>query len=235
MMELSGLNHRRLIYLPGFGEDDRIFDELRQELRISLPEIIVNYHPILQNFSISQINMKDFLDLLINFYQINSQDILIGHSFGGWVAHHIRQQLYSEAILICSFTSPSHLALRSRWLLKNKLIVLAGVLQSPWVYWVAFHRNKKRPSVIPINHIFENLSKTSSEDLYKIVKLVEAKLPVPVIPPSLIIHSRQDLIISPPSEPHISIPGDHFALHEHAALVARQIRLWYKSLSIKSA
>mgnify|MGYP001283861032 CR=1 FL=1 len=225
----------RIIYFPGFGEDDRIFDELRQELKIPLPEVVVDYHPSLQQFPVQKTSMDTFLNLLMDAYEIKPHDILIGHSFGGWVAHQLRQRIGAEAILICSFTHSSHLALRSRWLLQNKIIVLAGVLHSPFVRWIAYNRNKAKPSAEPITNIFDNFAKTPPEDLYKIMKLVEAKVPGPVVPPSLMMHSRQDLIISPPDEPHISIPGDHFALHEHAALVARKIRSWYRNQAAHSA
>ena len=96
---------KRIILLPGFGEDRRIFRAIMPYFE-NYNTLIVDYQDLLPNFTIHNIRLEKFVKKLIRTYRITKNDVLIGHSMGGYLAHYIRQRVGCEVCLHSSFTNP---------------------------------------------------------------------------------------------------------------------------------
>lgn len=230
---------RRIILLPGYGEDERIFRHLEATLA-SYRYVIVDYKRILPHFKPSNIKLERFIKRLIFTYCITERDILIGHSLGGYLAHHIRQVTGCEACLHSSFVHPSKIKilLRSQAIIKHT--VGRGVLNTPLAKAITQWRYQNQPSAQEIDQVMHLLDEYGPEDVLKLTLLFFRRrkrtlgwlrsTPAYALPPSLIIHPASDRVVAAPDLPHHSIPGDHFSIVTHPAPSIALIHAWLENL-----
>jgi pimeloyl-ACP methyl ester carboxylesterase len=95
---------KRLLLLPGYLEDTTVFDTLRpllpaqSVLAIELEPEFAQWRPT------GAANAVTFARHLARRYGIGPDDMLIGHSMGGWLAAHLKAQTGATAVLLSSFT-----------------------------------------------------------------------------------------------------------------------------------
>ena len=92
----------RLILIPGFGEDETIFDKIQDKLPGE--KLFLSLWHLLPNKSVKSLNAAVFAKELIERYQINKTDLIIGHSTGGWIALHIKNLVGCRIVQIASWT-----------------------------------------------------------------------------------------------------------------------------------
>ena len=95
----------RIIFIHGFGEDEAIFDKIAPA--IAGEKLLLNVWHILGNEPRPKLNVLDFSRELVEKYAISKQDVIIGHSMGGWIAYHIKHLTDSPIVQIGSWTHPN--------------------------------------------------------------------------------------------------------------------------------
>jgi len=117
----------RLIFIHGFGENEGIFDKIAPAL--DGEKVFVNIWSILGNAPREGLNVVDFAQELINRFHIQSTDVIIGHSMGGWIAYHIKQHIGCRIVQIGSWTrfnrviSPIRKGSTIYWLVRKDLYI----------------------------------------------------------------------------------------------------------------
>lgn len=237
--KLSTMNcySQRIILLPGFGEDDKIFRNLNPYIE-GYELLHVDYRDVLRKFNVDNITLKSFIDQMIKYYDITSTDILIGHSLGGFISHQIRQKVDCSNCLIASFTDPSKIKLPVSFKRLIKWLTMSGMFTSKVFKDAIYKTYENKPSVKEIEHTLTVFEDYGKEDIYKLIKIIEPEkrswtnlfIRRKSIKPSMIIHPLSDWIVNRPDEAHITVPGDHFALATNFDIVGKHLETWLLSL-----
>ena len=169
--------------------------------------------------------MEVYAGYLINRFQIKKEDLVIGHSMGGWIALHVKQRVSCRIVQIASWTD-------SRKVIKVPL-------ERHLMFWLAkkgfgfnrfvlgllvclYYRNK--PSCKIFVAIFERIRKGDktivAKQLMIIFNPVEKTFPVAV---NFRIHAKKDCIVKPPDQQFRVVPGDHFSLYTYPETVYKPI------------
>ena len=121
----------RLILLPGYTEDQTIFTTLLpllptfgQVLALELEEEFAHWHPA------GRPTVVALAQYLVARHRIGPSDVLIGHSMGGWIAAHLKEQTGATAILLSSFTNQAKIVSGIRHPRLLGLAALTGLVQN---------------------------------------------------------------------------------------------------------
>jgi pimeloyl-ACP methyl ester carboxylesterase len=213
----------RLFFIPGFGEETYIFDKLK--LFIPGEKVLIENWKLLEELPHHNITVLDYAIFLINTNGIQKQDVVIGHSLGGWVALQIKQLTGCRVIHISSWTNGKKVVtvpLNKKlmfWLARRGFgfnTVIRDVLV--WLFY------RTEPSEPIFAAIFNRLRLGNKEIVAKQLMIVYNTMEKPItVMPDLRIHAKADHIIRPPDQPHVSVPGDHFSLYTYPEDVAKPI------------
>lgn len=213
---------QRLIFIHGFGESERIFDKIAPAL--GGQQVMVDVWQALGNNPRPDLNVADFAKELINRFGISPQDVVIGHSMGGWIAYHIKAHVGCRIVQIGSWThfdrviSPVRSGKTIYWLTRNGLYI------NRFQGWLFAMTYRGLPSHQIFVDSFADLVKGNKENVVSQLKLIfEPSAPLSVSP-DLRIHAKADKIILPPKEPYHEVPGDHFTLVTFPETVIAPIR-----------
>lgn len=229
--------------MPGFGEDKRIFRKLAPYLE-GYDLLHVDYRSVLHQFSPEDIIIDDFAKALQAHYSLNKEDILIGHSLGGYVSHILRQQIGSDNCLIASFTETKKIKLPFNYKKLVKFFTNKGLFSSQALRQIVRLKYHNTPSMVEIENSLEVFQEYGKEDIYKLIRMIQPRprgilewlRPKPKqLRPSLILHPAKDMIVARPSEPHIQIPGDHFSHATHPEISGKHIEKWLIRLKREKA
>lgn len=234
---------KRIILLPGFGEDKRIFRKLKPYLK-GYDLLHADYRSVLHLFSPEDIVVEDFVTALSEHYSIDKEDILIGHSLGGYISHVLRQQLGCDNCLLASFTETKKIKLPFNYKKLVKWFSDKGLFTSSALQQLVWLKYYNKPFILEIENSLEVIQEYGKEDIYKLIRMIQPRSrsilewlrskPAPLLP-SLILHPVKDSIIARPSEPHILIPGDHFSHTTHPEIVGGYIEKWLLRLKREKA
>ncbi len=225
----------RIILLPGFGEDKRIFRNIMPHLS-EYNTLIVDYQQYLSDYSPRSIRLEKFVRKLILIYKITTDDILIGHSMGGYLAHHIRQRVGCSICLHSSFVHPDKIKLLVKNLPIVKWTVKNGLFQSELFKSLSHWKYKSKPSLQEINHVSDLLEDMGAVNVLKLVLLFYKRKrrfmnwlrsqPDYQLAPNLIIHPERDNIVANPDENHMVVSGDHFSIATHPLETVQLLKDW---------
>jgi len=215
---------KRLLLLPGYLEDGTIFDTLRpllpparQVLAIELEPEFAQWRPL------GAVNAATFARHLVQRYRIGPQDVLIGHSMGGWIAAHLKAQTGAAAILLSSFTDQHKVVARPRNPLLLALYAWSGVGRSRWLRERAKRGYLFDESRELYGRLADGMARHPRRYVHRQLQVLFAPVPPLAVLPELRIHSLADNVVLPPDEPFVEIPGDHFAHYYYPELVAAAI------------
>ncbi len=220
---------RRILLLPGFGEDRRIFENLCPFFGYRTL-IHIDYRAVLKFFGRSDVDLDQLVEALILYYHIDSHDILIGHSTGGFFAHHIRQKIGAENCLIGAFTDTGKVQSRIRSMILAKILTLLGLFTSGFFRRFMRERYASRPSLPDVENILDTFSRYPRRNIWQLLRIILTPRNDGHLAPSLRIHGREDRIIAPPDEFYYAIPGDHFVLSTNPQKTAEYILDWLSSV-----
>jgi pimeloyl-ACP methyl ester carboxylesterase len=215
----------RLLLLPGYLEDSTIFDTLRpllppaaEVLAIKLAPEFVQWQPA------GAANVVTFARYLIQRYRIGPQDVLIGHSMGGWIAAHIKAQTGATAVLLSSFTDQHKVVARARNPLLLALYAWSGLGRSRWLRARAKRDYRFDESRALFGQLADGMARHPRRYVHRQLQVLFAPVPPLLVQPELRVHARADNVVLPPDEAFVEIPGDHFAHYYYPELVAVAIK-----------
>ena len=93
----------KVILIPGFGEEPYIFDKI--EPHIPGEKMVIKNWTLLQEVFEQNLTVLDYAIFLIDKYNIQRHDTVIGHSMGGWIALQIKQLTGCRVIQVSSWTN----------------------------------------------------------------------------------------------------------------------------------
>lgn len=92
----------RLIFIPGLGEDSSIFDKIHPHMEGE--KVFLNNRILLGDKPRPSLNALQYARELVDRFEITRQDVIIGHSMGGWIAFHIKHLVQCPIIQIGTWT-----------------------------------------------------------------------------------------------------------------------------------
>jgi pimeloyl-ACP methyl ester carboxylesterase len=216
----------RLFLLHGYVEDSTIFDPLRPLLTAAARQAIVDVE--LENtFGKWQprgpVNAATLAQHLIDIYDITTQDVIIGHSMGGWIATHIKQLAGCPVILLGSFTDQRKIVSKMRSPFLLGLIVKTGLMQSNYMRRRVKQAYRRDESRALHAQLADSMVRMPRRYVHQQLQVLFAPAPPLTVQPELRLHARHDNIIRPPDEPYVELPGDHFAHYYYPQLAAQEI------------
>jgi len=234
---------KRIVLLPGFGEDKRIFRKIAPYLN-DYELLHIDYRTVLQQFTPENIDIKSFVKALREHYAIDENDILIGHSLGGFISHYLHQQLGCANCLIASFTNPKKIRLPYNYKKLVKWLTEKGLFTSNTLKSLVRMTYHWSDSMTELKNSLEVFEQYGKQDIHKLIQLLYPKrrsflqwlLPNPKLsPPSLILHPAKDSIVAPPDEAYVKLPGNHFSPATHPQIVGQHLEAWLIRLKREKA
>lgn len=216
----------RIFFIPGFGEEPDIFEKIHPHLPGD--KVLINNWTLIGDIPRYQLTSMEYARELVQEFHISSQDVVIGHSMGGWIAVHIKQLVNCTVIQIASWTRPEKVV---RPISNTGLVfwfVRQGLYFNPLVKKLLLKTAyAKKPSKEIFSLVFDRLSRGNVHAVLNQLRIIlntdakELK-----VAPDLRIHARADNIIRFPDEPAVEVPGDHFTLYTHPEKVYQPIEVF---------
>lgn len=205
----------RLLFIPGFGEDESIFDKIHPHLPGE--KVFLNNWELVGDKPKPGLTVLQYARELVVRYGITEDDVVIGHSMGGWIALHIKHLVHCPIVQIASWTEDRKIVRP----IKNQSVIYwsvrRGLYFNPLVKQFLIWKNyRKKPSAPVFSSVFDRLRKGNPENVVNQLQIIFNKTAETVSEkPDLRIHARRDTIIRFPDEPCCEVPGDHFTLYTH--------------------
>jgi hypothetical protein len=213
----------RLIFIPGLGEEASIFDKLHPLLPGE--KVFLSFWQQLPEHHRAGLDAALFARELIAQYNITANDVVIGHSTGGWVALHIKQQVACPIVQIASWTNRQKLALPP--VNRRVLFLLAQsgvVFNSLMLRWSIRRRYRHQPSATVFKTVFTRMMQGNKQNVVNQLRLILNPVNEPVtVEPDVVIHAKADPVVRFPDGAVWEVPGDHFSLYTHPEAVAEPI------------
>jgi len=219
----------RLILIHGYVEDSSIFDNLAPLLLpatllpINLKDEFARWNPSGPR-SVGPINARQLAQYLADYYQITADDVLIGHSMGGWVAINIKELTGATTIQLGSWTDQKKINFPVRNLRVLRWMLSSGLMQSTWLrdYFKKLYPFPESKELYV--RLVDEGRHLSRDYVYQQQMTLFAPVPPLTVQPDLRIHARPDNVVFVPAEEFVEVPGDHFSLYYHPEVVAEAIR-----------
>lgn len=220
----------RLLLLHGYTEDASIFDPLRPLLPAQASLVDVGLEDALRQWPRGRpVHAGTVAGLLAERYAIGPDDVLLGHSMGGWLAAHIKQQTGATAILLSSFTNQRKIVSSFRSLRVLGFLVKTGLLQSAYMR-ARFKRLYPFDESRAVHAaLTDGMVHHRRPYVYQQLQVLFAPAPELTAQPELRLHARRDNIIRPPDEAYVEIPGDHFSHVLYPEPTAAAVRSFLES------
>ncbi|WP_375448143.1 alpha/beta hydrolase [uncultured Fibrella sp.] len=169
------------------------------------------------------VTVRTVAERVAQAYRIGPDDILIGHSMGGWIAAHVKELTGSVVIQLSSWTDPRKIKSPLRRLDLIRPIINSGVVQHPFCIRVAKRLYPFRQSRARIQAALDRVQHMNPAYMIWQYELIFSTVPPLAVLPDLRIHDRRDPVISPPDEPFVNVPGKHKIHATNAPGVANAI------------
>jgi pimeloyl-ACP methyl ester carboxylesterase len=224
----------RLLLLHGYTEDRTIFDPLLpllppfdQVVALELEEEFAHWRPA------EPANVVSLARHLAARHHIGPTDVLIGHSMGGWIAAHIKEQTGATAILLSSFTDQAKIVSKIRSPRLLSFYAQLGLVQNRWLNDYFRRRYPHEESRALHGQLVVGMGRFRRRYVAQQLRVLFAPVPPLSTQPELRLHALGDTVVRPPDEPFVKLPGDHFAHYfypEQAAAAIRALLLSIKSI-----
>lgn len=215
----------RLILLHGYTEDATIFDPLLpllppfgQVLALELADEFAHWRPA------GPANVVSLARHLAARHRIGPTDVLLGHSMGGWIAAHLKEQTGATAILLSSFTDQAKIVSKIRNPRLLALYAHLGLVQNRWLNEYFRRRYPHEESRALHGQLVAGVGRFRRRYVAQQLGVLFAPVPPLSTQPELRLHALGDTVVRPPDEPFVELPGDHFAHYFYPQLAAAAIR-----------
>ncbi|OIN57837.1 alpha/beta hydrolase [Arsenicibacter rosenii] len=220
----------RIVFIPGYTEDPAIFDTLAPLLPAHQALRISNQEELSTGFTTKAPDVVRYAAYLAQKYAIRERDIVIGHSMGGWIGMHLKQQTGCKAILVGSFTDPKKVRMPYQQPFLLKILTYLGIIQGRRL-------NKTFKKLYPhdesralYTYLLDRLPTFSRRYVWQQLKLIFSPVPALTVSPDIRIHARRDTVVKYPDEAYVQVAGDHFSVVFHAAEVAAPIQAFMQAV-----
>ncbi len=239
----------RLILIHGYLEDPSIFDNLAPLLLpatllpIDLKDEFARWNPVgprsvgprsvgprsvgpslRRTGSVGRVNARQLAQYLADYYEITADDVVIGHSMGGWIAINIKELTGATTIQLGSWTDQKKVNFPITNLTVLKWMLNTGLTQSTWLRDF-FKKQYPFPESKELYvKLVDDGRHQSRHYVYQQQMTLFALVPPLTVQPDLRVHARPDSVVNIPDEPFHEVPGDHFSLYIHPEQVAEPIR-----------
>ena len=219
----------RVFLIHGYVEDPTIFDKVvpllppANYVRINLADEFSRWKPS------GPVNVRLLAQYMTDHYKITADDLVIGHSMGGWTAIHVKQVSGAKAIQLASWTDQKKIRFPTDNLMVLKFMLNTGITQSRMLNNFLMKRYPFDESRALYNQLVEGAMRMPRSYIWQQLQTLFATVPPLTVQPDLRIHARRDNIVAPPDEAFTEVPGDHFSLVFHPGLVAEPIQKLLKS------
>ncbi|CCH02639.1 hypothetical protein FAES_4640 [Fibrella aestuarina BUZ 2] len=201
----------RFIFIHGNLDVPASFERLLRFLPAG-ERCCIDLEPTFRSWPSNQpVDVVEVARQLAKTYAIGSDDVVIGHSMGGWIAAHLKEATGATVIQLNSWTNPRKINAPTRNLRVFKAFVDSGLYQHKWVITIARTAARLWTSRDRMQASLNRLATIDPAYLYWQYALIFKPVPSPTRLPDLRIHSRRDPVIRPPDEPYVTVPGDHVA------------------------
>ena len=214
----------RIFLIHGYVEDPTIFDKLVPRLppaeyvRIDLADEFGRWQPT------GPINVRRLAQYLTDQYTITADDVVIGHSMGGWTAITIKQVSGAAAIQLASWTNQRKILFPTDNLNILRILLHSGLTQSRSLNNYFKKQYPFAESRELYNGLIDGSMRMTRRYIWQQLQTLFATVPPLTVQPDLRIHARPDNIVGVPNETFVEVPGDHFSLVFHPEHVAAPIR-----------
>jgi hypothetical protein len=179
-----------------------------------------------------KLGVINFCKELIDTYNIQKNDIIIGHSTGGRLAHYIKHLNGNRIIQIASWTTQG----KPLFPIKNRKVIyflvrsgmLLSRLGSKYMIENYKRRDKSKPYYIDAIRNMQNGNRNCVVNQFKLA-LEPVNEEVNTCP-DLRIHAKRDNIVRYPNEAYTEVPGDHFSLVTHPTKVVTNIKAFLETV-----
>ena len=215
----------RVFLIHGYVEDPTIFDQLvpllppASYVRINLADEFGRWQPV------GPVNVRLLAQYLTDQYTITADDVVIGHSMGGWTAINIKQVSGAAAILLASFTNQKKILFPTDNLTVLRILLNSGITQSRRLNNFFRKRYPFPESFDLYCTLLDGSIQMPRRYVWQQLQTLFATVPPLTVQPDLRIHARPDNIVGIPNETFVEVPGDHFSLFFHPEAVAKPIRM----------
>ena len=215
----------KILFIHGFVEDHTIFNEVRksitqgEQIAIDLEKVLADWHDAPEDLDVQKTAVY-----LIQKYEITSQDCVIGHSMGGWIASYMKEESGCKAILLASLTDQKKLITPLTNPTLIKYLIKFGIFQSLMMESFLKKGYKFPESKQLYDGLIDGLLKLDKRILYQQFQILFMKVKPLTIKPELRVHARKDNIVRFPVEDFVEVSGDHFSLIYHSQQVVNAIR-----------
>lgn len=215
----------KILFIHGFVEDHTIFNEIRksiaqgEQIAIDLEKVLADWHDAPEDLDVQKMAVY-----LIQKYEITSQDCVIGHSMGGWIASYMKEESGCKAILLASLTDQKKLITPLTNPTLIKYLIKFGIFQSSMMESFLKKGYKFPESKQLYDGLIDGLLKLDKKILYQQFQILFMKVKPLTIKPELRVHARKDNIVRFPDEDFVEVSGDHFSLIYHSQQVVNAIR-----------
>ena len=214
----------RIIFIPGFGEDEYIFDKIQDKLPGE--KLFLNLWQLLPNKHIKDLNVFGFAGELIERFTITCKDLIIGHSTGGWVAIHIKNIVCCPVVQIASWTDGKKVIVPTA----NRHLIFFAAKTGLYLNRFVMRKSVKKfyhglPSKEVFEKVFNRTISGNRANLVNQLRLIFNPYPKQLSAiPDLRIHAKKDRVVRFPNEEAHEVSGDHFSLYTHPEQVYPPIR-----------
>lgn len=217
---------KRLLLLPGFGEDTFCFNELIPLTNKHKYQYVhIDYRPVLDKFIFPFITVRQFAQQLINHYAIQPSDKLIGHSMGGYFSFQIREILGTEICMISSFNDPKKIIhVVPEFPRLTMLATLIGITKTKFIKNYLLSKIKDTQIKEIQSKIMDNFDNFTDNELALMLEMNYQKKISSNLPNPIRIHDKKDRVVAPPDEPYIQISGGHFCMNVFPEEVYAQLK-----------
>lgn len=206
----------RIFFIPGFGEKPNAFDKIAPH--IAGDKVFIDCWEEIGDTPRKDINVLKLANELVNKYSITPDDVIIGHSMGGWIAYHTKHVTGCRIIQVASWTKPDRVItpIQNRkiiyWFMRSGLAL--NRLSLRFMVW-KFYRHK--PSKDIFAETFGSLVFGNKGNVVNQMRVIlEPVTETITVQPDLRIHAKRDNIIRyPKGEECCTVSGDHFTLVTH--------------------
>ncbi len=222
----SAPEKRRILLLHGFGDDERSYEVLIPQLPETLQPEYVDYYTLCDDLPLKEVTAASYARRIIEKHQVTSDDILLGHSMGGYIAHAIRQQVDAPCVFIGSFSDPKKVRYPVMYFWLIRLAIFLGFFTTWFLRlggWLKY-RNAEGNEEATISA--EALGRQTRHSLYRLLRTFFVDPPPPTPVPELAFHGTEDDVVAPPDFVHLAMAGNHFINRTRVEIIVAHLSAW---------